>query len=314
MPNINGNGSDNTLVGTLSDDLIKGRGGNDLINGDAGNDRLKGGAGLDDITDGLGVDRMWGGNDADIFRLVADGDKDFIRDWEDQDTIDLSAWGVTDIADLGFTELSNGQVRIKYGNEVLQIKAMGGAPLIAADFQADDFIFDTPAQVIDFESLSIPDPQFGAPIAFVDPGHAGFTWSSSFYFVEQDDYAATGRPAGSDNRTTGGNVFATNGFGHDVDVSAASNFDFESFTAGAVYNDGMTLRVIGMDDGGFVGEQRFTLNSTRETQITLDDNIFDSVDQVVFQTFGGTLNTDYAGVVGGAPDTTHAYFDDFMIA
>ncbi|MEM9062297.1 MAG: hypothetical protein AAGD13_17700 [Pseudomonadota bacterium] len=314
MPTINGNGSDNTLTGTLSDDLIKGKGGNDLIDGDAGNDRLKGGSGMDDITDGAGVDRMWGGNDADIFRLVADGEKDFIRDWEDQDTIDVSAWGVADIADLSFTELGNGQIRIEYGNEILQIKAKGGGVLTAADFQADDFIFDVAPQVIDFEGLSIPDPQFGAPIEVVDPGHEGFTWSSSFYFLEQDDYAATGRPAGSDNRTSGGNVFATNGFGHDVDFSAASNFDFESFTAGAVYNDGLTLRVIGVDDGSFVGDQLFTLNTTGETAISLDDNIFDSVDQVVFQTFGGTLNAAYAGVVGSAPDTTHAYFDDFMIA
>ncbi|MEM7745222.1 MAG: hypothetical protein AAF409_16075 [Pseudomonadota bacterium] len=315
MATINGNGQDNVLLGTIGDDLIRGRGGNDEISGGDGDDRLKGGAGNDIIEDGAGSDRLWGGSGSDTFKLVAgDGERERIQDWEDGlDTLDLSDWGVTQLSDLSFTNLSNGQVRITFGAEEVQLKGKGGVTLTDQDFDPSDFIFAAPApvqQVVGFESLSIADPQFGAPIAFVDPGHEGFTWSQSFYFVEQDDLAALGRTAGSDNRTSGGNVFATNGFGDDVDFSAADNFDFESFVAGAVYNDGMTLRVVGMDDGQFVGDQTFTLNTRGETQIALDDQIFDSVDQVVFQTYGGTLNPTY-GI--NAPDTTHAYFDDFVL-
>lgn len=316
MATINGNGLANLLVGGPGDDLIRGRGGDDDISGGAGNDRLKGGSGDDDIKDGAGADRMWGGSGADTFRLVGgDGERERIQDWESQDTLDLSDWGVTDIAQLTFTELSSGQIRIAFGAEEVQLKGMGGATLTTADFSAGDFIFASPPpqpQTIDFESLSIADPQFGAPIEFVDPGHAGFTWSQSFYFVEQDDLSAAGRIAGSDNRTGGGNVFGTNGFGHDVDFAAADNFDFESFTAGAVYNDGLTLRVVGMDDGSFVGQELFTLSTTGSTQIQLDDQIFDSVDQVVFQTYGGTLNPTY-GFLSNAPDTTHFYIDDLML-
>lgn len=316
MATITGNNQANILVGGPADDLIRGKGGNDDISGGAGNDRLKGGGGNDIIKDGEGADRMWGGNGNDIFQLVGgDGERERILDWQDgQDTLDLSDWGVTDIADLTFTELSNGQIRISFGAEEVQIKGKGGVTLVTSDFDPSDFIFATPTppQVIDFETLSITDPQFGAPIEFVDPGHEGFTWSQNFYFVEEDDLQITGRTQGSDNRNTSGNVFATNGFGTDVDFSATDNFDFEEFTAGAVYNDGLTLRVIGVDNGSFVGDQLFTLNTTGSTQIQLDDNIFDSVDQVVFQSFGGTLNPAYPQVAS-APDTTHFYIDDLII-
>ena len=313
MANITGTAQADILPGTSGDDLIRGRAGNDDLDGQAGNDRLKGGRGEDRITDGAGQDIMWGGNDADTFVLVADGEQDVIKDWESQDTLDLSDWGVSNFADLAFTDLANGQVRIQYGTEVLVIRGDNGAALSESDFSASDFILapPPPPQVIDFETLSIPDPQFGAPIAFVDPGHAGFNWSENFYFVEQDDLTAAGRTAGSDNRTGGGNVFATNGFGQDVDFSAAQNFDLEQMTVGAVYNDGLTLRVVAMDDGQFVGQQTFTLDTTGSQTIALDDQIFDDVDQVVFQTYGGSLNPTY-GVAGG--DTTHFYLDDVVVA
>ena len=66
------------------------------------------------------------------------------------------------------------------------------------------------------------------------------------------------------------------------------------------------------DDGSFVGQQFITIDSTSSTILQLDDNVFDSVDQVVFVSSGGTLNTDYTAQVGGAPDTTHLYIDDLV--
>ena len=62
-----------------------------------------------------------------------------------------------------------------------------------------------------------------------------------------------------------------------------------------------------------VGAQRITVGTTSGTTLHLDDNIFDSVDQVVFSSSGGTLNSAYASQVAGG-DTTHSYIDDLVIA
>ncbi|MEM9138346.1 MAG: hypothetical protein AAGB15_00820 [Pseudomonadota bacterium] len=317
MVDITGDNAANVLFGSLGSDLIKGKSGDDYINGRDGDDKLKAGNGKDTVVDGAGVDRMWGGNDADLFVLSADGDKDFIRDWQSIDTIDLTAWGVTDIADLTFTNLSNGQVRIAYGDEVLQIKGKGGAALTDTDFSASDFVFaPTGPQTIDFEDLELIGPQFGAPIELMKPGYGGLTWSEQFYFVEEPDLDALGRTAGNGSRTGGGDIFATNGFGGDVHFSSldpADNFDFQSAQIGAVYNDGMTIRISGLDDGNLVATQFVTVDTAGSLNLALSSD-FDSVDQVVFTSSGGTLNSAYAGIVGGSPDTTHFYIDDIAIA
>ena len=318
MATIDGTNSTDQLFGTFDADLIRGKGGSDYIHGWDGDDRLKGGGGDDEIIDGLGGDRMWGGNGSDTFRLVADGEKDWIKDWETNDVIDLKDWGVTQLSDLTFTSLSNGQVKITFGDEVLQIKGKGGATLTQASFAADDFEFaPTPPLTIDFEDLSIADPRYGAPIDIVHPGYGGMDWSENFYFAEDDDLAAAGLTGAHTNRVGTDNVFAMAGFGAEVHFSAQDpqdNFDFEEMEIGALYNDGMTIRVVGMDDGVFVGQQFLTVDSTASQTIQMDDNVFDSVDQVVFVSYGGTLNPAYAGQLGSSPDTTHFYIDDLVIA
>lgn len=62
---FNGDGTDNTLVGTNDPDTIKGNGGNDVISGLAGDDELSGGTGDDTISGGAGNDTVsgMGGND-----------------------------------------------------------------------------------------------------------------------------------------------------------------------------------------------------------------------------------------------------------
>ncbi len=315
MATLDGTGSADQIFGTFDADLIRGKGGADYIHGWDGDDRLKGGGGDDVIIDGTGQDRMWGGNGSDTFRLVADGEKDWIKDWSTDDVIDLKDWGVTSMADLTFQTLNNGQIRLTFGDEVLQIKKAGGGTLTQADFAVDDFIFaPTPPQVIDFEELSIADPRYGAPIDIVHPGYGGMDWSEQFYFAEDDDLASAGLIGGHSNRVGTDNVFGMAGFGAEVWFSAQDNFDFEEVEIGALYNDGMTVRIVGMDDGQFVGQQFVTVDSTASTQLLLDDNVFDSVDQVVFVSYGGTLNTDYQAQVGSAPDTTHFYIDDLVIA
>ena len=139
-------------------------------------------------------------------------------------------------------------------------------------------------------------------------------WSTNFYFAEDDDIASAGLIGGHTNRVGTDNVFAMAGFGSEVWFKSNDNFDFEEMEIGALYNDGMTIRIVGMDDGVFVGQEFITIDSTASTIHQLDDNVFDSVDQVVMVSYGGTLNTDYAAQMANAPDTSHFYIDDLVIA
>lgn len=314
MSTITGTGSADVLFGTLGDDLITGKGGADYINGLDGDDRLKGGGGDDTIVDGAGADRMWGGNGADTFVLALDGTRDRIMDWTTDDVIDLQSWGVTDIADLTFTTLSNGQIRIGYGSEEVQIKAKGGGTLTQSDFAVDDFVFaPTPPFTIDFEDLDMPGPRWGAPIEVIQPGYAGMSWSDNFYFMEDNDLAAVGRVAGDGNRTGGGDVFATNINGASAWFSSASNFELDTIEIGAVYNDGLGVRITGLDDGVITGVEYHTLSTGSSSTIALGSD-FDSVDQVIISSGGGTLDPAYAGQVAPGQITTQFYIDDLVIA
>ncbi|MEM7188176.1 MAG: hypothetical protein AAF439_01075 [Pseudomonadota bacterium] len=315
MADITGDSGANVLIGTPGDDLIKGKGGADIIDGGAGNDKLKGGNGGDIITDGAGADKMWGGKGADTFVLVAgDGERDKIRDWESQDTIDLSAWGVHDISELTFTTLNNGQIRIIYGDEELQIKQKGGGALTEADFTASHFIFEAAPvyRTIDFEALDSPVNPYGNAIATDFQGYEGLTWSSTFYFAEHDELVADGIPSGIDNGTISGDNVGINGFGSDVSFSAADSFDFEQMSVGSLYLEGMTLEVTGKEDGVVTGTQTIILSTQSTSVIELDDAIFNDVDTIEFATSGGTIHPDYASLpISG--DLTMFYIDDMII-
>ncbi|MEM7188177.1 MAG: hypothetical protein AAF439_01080 [Pseudomonadota bacterium] len=315
MLTLTGTGTADQLFGSLVDDDIRGKGGDDFINGLDGNDKLRGGGGNDLIVDGDGEDRMWGGNGADTFVLALDGDRDYIRDWTTDDVIDIQSWGVTDISQLTFNTLGNGQIRISNGTEEVQIKAKGGGTLTQSDFAADDFVFaPTPPHVIDFEALDMPGPRWGAPIELIQPGYGGMNWSDRFYFMEDPDLAAVGRVAGDGNRTGGGDVFATNLGGAEVWFSAVNNFDFDEVEIGAVYNDGLQLKIAGLDNGNLVGVQYATVDTSGSTTLKMDDAIFDNVDQVVFVSAGGTLNPAYSGQTYPGQNTDQFYIDDLMIA
>ena len=315
MANINGNNQDNVLTGTIGGDLIRGRGGNDEINGLDGDDRLKGGSGQDAITDGAGYDQMWGGSGADTFILVdGDGERDRIRDWEDQDTIDLSDWGVQDISELTFQQLNNGDVLIKFGDEELEVEGRFKTDLTAADFDASDFIFaPTPTyRTIDFDGLDQNVIPYGAPVEYIDPGHQGLTWSDQFYFAEHDEMQTDGYMSGIDNRTSSGDNVGINGYGANISVSSATDFDFEQMTVGSLYLEGMSLTVTGYDDGQVTGSQTFTLSTQSSQVVDLDDAIFNQVDEVQFISDGGTLHPDYQNIILGG-NITHFYIDDMVV-
>ena len=91
---VDGQGGNDTLIGSAQDDTYFGGTGNDTLYGNAGNDQLDGGAGDDRLIGGTGADTMDGGDDQDTF-VIADGfGADSIDGGEggvDNDTLDLSA-------------------------------------------------------------------------------------------------------------------------------------------------------------------------------------------------------------------------------
>lgn len=129
------------VIGTQSDDRIQATDGTAVkFDGFDGDDRLFGADQADTLIDGAGRDNMHGRAGADTFVLVADGDRDTISDFEiGVDQIDVTAWGVSDGADLIFVTHATkaGRVMVGFGDETLLIKTQD----IAADIGADDFIF-----------------------------------------------------------------------------------------------------------------------------------------------------------------------------
>lgn len=125
-----GNGGDHLYGGRFNDRLF-GENGDDVLDGARGNDVLVGGAGSDTLIGGPGADR---------FVLVRASHEDVIVDWEDGiDRIDLRAFAVT-FADLGFTDVAPGEVRIAVAGASLLVQDNGTGLLASADFDPSDFL------------------------------------------------------------------------------------------------------------------------------------------------------------------------------
>lgn len=116
------------------------------IEGLAGNDVILAQGGDDVLVDGAGRDSMRGGFGRDTFVLVADGDQDFINDFEPgTDRIDVSDWGVTAFEQLEITyqeqQGRSQQIRdaeVRFGGEVLTVWK---ATRFLQDLTAEDFGF-----------------------------------------------------------------------------------------------------------------------------------------------------------------------------
>ena len=84
-----GQGED-VLSGGAGNDQLHGEAGNDTLAGGAGDDLALGGAGNDVFTDGAGNDTLSGGTGSDTFFA---GVGDVVDGGDDEDTLDLTAWG-----------------------------------------------------------------------------------------------------------------------------------------------------------------------------------------------------------------------------
>jgi Ca2+-binding RTX toxin-like protein len=116
---ISGLSGNDLIYGNGGDDEISGDGGNDTIWGGSGNDRIVGGTGDDILIGGAGRDTLWGCSGADVFVYTAVSDspvsaKDYIKDFDFHDTIDLSALGAFAggfIGTASFSGAGQGEVR-----------------------------------------------------------------------------------------------------------------------------------------------------------------------------------------------------------
>lgn len=139
-----GGGDNDVLRGRLDDDDLSGGAGNDRIWGGGGDDVLNGGSGKDDLTGGTGDDEMTGGNGADDFIFGLKSGNDVITDFQnDIDRIDLSAYGITNTAELN----AAGAIQAATGGSIIDLTLVGGDGTIfvegmsVGDWNNADFLF-----------------------------------------------------------------------------------------------------------------------------------------------------------------------------
>lgn len=102
------------------------------LEGTDGDDKLVGGRVTDILTDGAGRDVLVGGKGRDTFILDADGELDWIKDFDSRiDLIDLRDWEVTDMGLVTMEQHRNGAWILSYGDEVLFIRETDDRPLAA---------------------------------------------------------------------------------------------------------------------------------------------------------------------------------------
>jgi Ca2+-binding RTX toxin-like protein len=142
---LEGTSSSDSIFGAGGNDDLYGRGGDDLLDGGTGNDFLDGGSGDDDLIGGLGFNDLRGGSGLDLFvmsqRTTAGFSDDLIYDFTfDEDQVDLTAWGVSDFAQvtalLAIDSTGSATLNAFYGgfDHVLTLDDIWPDDLIESDF------------------------------------------------------------------------------------------------------------------------------------------------------------------------------------
>jgi Ca2+-binding RTX toxin-like protein len=175
---LTGTSSNDTILGAGGNDELYGRGGDDLLDGGSGDDFLDGGSGDDDLIGGLGFNDLRGGSGLDLFVMSQRGlsgfSDDLVYDFTfDEDRVDLSAWGVSDFAQVTalLTVDSTGSATLNafYGglDHVLTLDEIWPGDLIASDF-----IYADPA-ALNAAGTTSDDVLFGSRNGDVLQGLAG---------------------------------------------------------------------------------------------------------------------------------------------
>lgn len=143
---VDGNRGTDTILGGRGEDLIlgggggdslAGGGGEDTLIGEGGRDKLSGGGGEDVLAGGRGRDELTGGHGEDTFVFAADGGRDTIHDFRvNVDTIDISAFGFADFAELSSHitgDLSGSLIRLGEGTSIF-LEGVNKSHLSGEDF------------------------------------------------------------------------------------------------------------------------------------------------------------------------------------
>lgn len=111
--------------------------------------QIRGLGGDDILYDAEGQERMFGGEGADQFTLGLDGETDRIDDFQiGEDTLDLSAWGVTSFDQLSFSSDGKGaRIFVEYEGERLRLDRYTEEDIPL--FEAADFVFAEPETLLD---------------------------------------------------------------------------------------------------------------------------------------------------------------------
>jgi Ca2+-binding RTX toxin-like protein len=153
---VNGNGSDNTLIGFAGNDTINSGGGNDDAHGGAGNDTLygdggtdllHGGVGNDTLYGGDGLDTLYGGTGADTYKFQtasASNNVDVIKDFSTAqgDIIDL-----TDILGVAYNPLSDAI------GDFVSFSTSSGSTFVSVDRDGSAGVYSM-AQIIKLEGVT----------------------------------------------------------------------------------------------------------------------------------------------------------------
>jgi serralysin len=112
-----GQGGKDKLYGDAGRDTLLGQGQRDNLKGGSGNDTLKGGKGNDTLNGQAGNDKLFGNQGADKFVFALNGNKDVIRDFEDNvDSIKITGFGtLTEVLTVAADD-TNGNVVFDFGN------------------------------------------------------------------------------------------------------------------------------------------------------------------------------------------------------
>jgi hypothetical protein len=134
----------------------------------------------------------------------------------------------------------------------------------------------------------------------VPNGYAGLTWSN-FAIVDVPNFLT---PSGFQNSVVSLTNTAYNPFGDPASFGSATPFALQSAHFTAVWNDGLTLRVVGSLAGATVFSQSYLLNTAGPLFVDFGGV---SVDDVLLEPSGGTP-------AGYSVDGTLFSMDDLTIA
>jgi trimeric autotransporter adhesin len=144
---INGMGGDDQLFGGDGDDTLDGNEGNDELVGGEGNDHLLGGSGSDELVGGMGNDHLLGASGDDVYRFSSGDGQDVIEDTKGDNTIIFNDLTSTQIDatrsgnDLILTDLETGGQITALGQFENEISAIEDQTIHEIHF-SDDVVWD----------------------------------------------------------------------------------------------------------------------------------------------------------------------------